>query len=183
MLLNEVIDCVGWALASLGGRNPPAFGHCRFNSCPTHSMVLLTLRVRSHHAERDEYDRPVRLMVGRWVLSPATGVRFPYGSLQIAATRPGGGTGRHTALKTPSRQGMGVQVSPWLLTLRMGQCPAGSHKPCRPGATPGSATELLRLDGEKEIMPRFERGGPGSSPGRAAQSRLSLLRKATIWCR
>jgi hypothetical protein len=28
--------CVGWALASPGGRNPPAFGLWRFNSVPTH---------------------------------------------------------------------------------------------------------------------------------------------------
>ena len=29
--------CVGWALASLSGCNPPASGLCRFNSCPSHS--------------------------------------------------------------------------------------------------------------------------------------------------
>jgi hypothetical protein len=28
--------CVGWALASPGGCNPPAFGPWRFNSVPTH---------------------------------------------------------------------------------------------------------------------------------------------------
>jgi hypothetical protein len=28
--------CVGWALASLSGCNPPAETLCRFNSCPTH---------------------------------------------------------------------------------------------------------------------------------------------------
>jgi hypothetical protein len=28
--------CVGWTLASPGGRNPPAFGPWRFNSVPTH---------------------------------------------------------------------------------------------------------------------------------------------------
>ena len=28
--------CVGWALASLSGCNPPAFGLCRFNSFPAH---------------------------------------------------------------------------------------------------------------------------------------------------
>ena len=28
--------CVGWALASLSGRNPPVFRLCRFNSCPAH---------------------------------------------------------------------------------------------------------------------------------------------------
>ena len=28
--------CAGWALVSLSGCNPPAFGLCRFNSCPAH---------------------------------------------------------------------------------------------------------------------------------------------------
>ena len=28
--------CVGWASACPSGRNPPAFGHWRFNSVPTH---------------------------------------------------------------------------------------------------------------------------------------------------
>ena len=32
----ELLTCVGWALASLSGCNPPAFGLCRFNSCPAH---------------------------------------------------------------------------------------------------------------------------------------------------
>ena len=32
--LNEI--CVGWASASSSGCNPPAFGLCRFNSCPAH---------------------------------------------------------------------------------------------------------------------------------------------------
>ena len=31
------IGCVGWALASPSGRNPPACWLCRFNSCPAHS--------------------------------------------------------------------------------------------------------------------------------------------------
>src|SRR5688500_4085144 len=74
--------------------------------------------------------RPVRLMVGRWVLSPATGVRFPYGSVARkgvgslwrmsrfhhgrsyyakdsrprTSTRPGGETGRHATLKTSCRK-------------------------------------------------------------------------------
>ena len=30
--------CVGWALASLSGRNPPAFGLWRFDSVPTHFL-------------------------------------------------------------------------------------------------------------------------------------------------
>ena len=30
------ITCVGWALASSSGCNPPVLGLCRFNSCPTH---------------------------------------------------------------------------------------------------------------------------------------------------
>jgi hypothetical protein len=29
-------SCVGWALACLGDCNPPAFGHWRFDSVPTH---------------------------------------------------------------------------------------------------------------------------------------------------
>src|SRR5262245_14943815 len=31
-----LLTCVGWALASLSGCNPPASGLCRFNSCPAH---------------------------------------------------------------------------------------------------------------------------------------------------
>jgi hypothetical protein len=34
--LEQRTACVGWALASSSGRNPPAFGLCRFNSCPAH---------------------------------------------------------------------------------------------------------------------------------------------------
>ena len=32
--------CVGWALARLSGCNPPAFGLCRFDSCPAHFCDL-----------------------------------------------------------------------------------------------------------------------------------------------
>jgi hypothetical protein len=34
--LEQRTTCVGWALASSSGCNPPAFGLCRFNSCPAH---------------------------------------------------------------------------------------------------------------------------------------------------
>ena len=34
--------------------------------------------------------------------------------------------------------GMGVRISPWLLT-RVSQCSRGPHKPAAPGATPGPA--------------------------------------------
>jgi hypothetical protein len=34
--LEQRTACVGWALASSSGCNPPAFGLCRFNSCPAH---------------------------------------------------------------------------------------------------------------------------------------------------
>jgi hypothetical protein len=55
--------CVGRALASLSGCNPPAFSLCRFNSCPTHCW-------------------PVRLSVrGHRPLKPGGWVRFPYGLL------------------------------------------------------------------------------------------------------
>ena len=37
---DEEPSCVGWALASPGGCNPPAFGPWRFNSVPTHSLSL-----------------------------------------------------------------------------------------------------------------------------------------------
>ena len=37
--------CVGWALASLSGCNPPAFGLWRFNSVPTHSQTTWPVRL------------------------------------------------------------------------------------------------------------------------------------------
>ena len=81
---------------------------------------------------------------------------------------------------------MGVRVSPWLLLLVV--CNANdTHcgwtsvlrglislasrvRPPDPRLAVFKAK--LQLDGEKEIMPRFERGGPGSSPGRAAHSKI-----------
>jgi hypothetical protein len=36
---------------------------------------------------------------------------------------------------------------------------------------------LIRPDGETEIIPRFYRGVPGSSPGRATEKTSRLLRQ------
>ena len=77
--LEEQITCVGWALASSSGRNPPAFGLCRFNSCPTHSNTTW----------------PVGLSVGHEPLKLVRRVRLPHGSLW-----PSGATGRRTTLRT-----------------------------------------------------------------------------------
>ena len=34
--VENLVSCLGWALVSLSGCNPPACALCRFNSCPTH---------------------------------------------------------------------------------------------------------------------------------------------------
>ncbi len=41
----QINNRVGWALASPGGRNPPAFGLWRFNSVPTHWVLIDVLNV------------------------------------------------------------------------------------------------------------------------------------------
>ena len=107
--------CVGWALASLGACKALAFGLCRFDSCPAHFRKA---EVRSQNAEV----RPVRLMAGRWVLSPATGVRFPYGSVRESGVRSRESkNGQVVERQTRDAQNVehlacvGVQVSPWSL--------------------------------------------------------------------
>lgn len=43
----SLVPCVGWALACPSGCNPPAFGHCRFNSCPAHFHGPFVYRFRT----------------------------------------------------------------------------------------------------------------------------------------
>ena len=84
--------CVGWALASLSGRNPPAFGLWRFDSVPTHFSPR----------------RGAMLVFAVSLSSSPTRVRFPSASLE----RRCGGTGRHATLRTSCPAGVGVRISP-----------------------------------------------------------------------
>ncbi len=53
---------VGWALACPSGCNPPAFGHCRFNSCPAHQQLSTAARAAAvRKAVATDNKRPVRL--------------------------------------------------------------------------------------------------------------------------
>src|SRR5262245_3915633 len=60
--------CVGWALASLSGCNPPAETLCRFNSCPTHSK-----------GQKSE----VRSQKQTWVTGPPTSDSCPGGPVRL----------------------------------------------------------------------------------------------------
>src|SRR5436309_8553086 len=79
------MTCVGWALASLSGCNPPALGALQVQLLPG---ALTTW--------------PVRLEAGFQVLNLARQVRFPHGSLQ-----PSGGIRqtRDAQNVVPSRRG------------------------------------------------------------------------------
>ena len=121
--------CVGWALASLSGRNPPAFGLWRFDSVPTHflwrgamlvfaaSLSSSPTRVQFPSASLACFRLGVMLVSYSQALNLAgpTGlragrcpVRFPSGSLE----RRCGGTGRHATLRTSCPAGVGVRISP-----------------------------------------------------------------------
>ena len=111
---NKTFPCVGWALASPGGRNPPAFELWRFNSVPTHS-------------DR----RPVRLAAGHLVLSQERRVRLPHGLLfdpdrvaELVDAR---------ASEARAIDGVGVRFSPRSLHLMIdesqaGRRPVGPHE-------------------------------------------------------
>src|SRR5262249_17462532 len=59
--------CVGWALASLSGCNPPAFTLCRFNSCPTHWLVRSTSGEVAGLSSRPEgFDSPTDCFLTKW---------------------------------------------------------------------------------------------------------------------
>ncbi len=121
---------VGWALARPSGRNPPAFGPCRFNSCPTHLIWLVRLSVQDTGlpSRKGGFDS----RTGHWVE-----VCFVHGQVvQLVDTR----RSERRALR-----GVGVQVSPWSLCLiltQADQCPAEPHKLCASGATPEPASCL-----------------------------------------
>ena len=113
--------CVGWALASLSGRNPPAFGLWRFDSVPTHfhsrrgAMLVFAVslsssptRVQFPSASLACIRLGVMLVFTARPSTWPTRVRFPSGSLE----RRCGGTGRHATLRTSCPAGVGVRISP-----------------------------------------------------------------------
>ena len=108
--------CVGWALASPSGCNPPAFGLWRFDSVPAHSQTA-----RSSNGSGYE----TLILVIR--------VRLPYGSLMISLQV------RQVSNRLSYGRCARLDTETCNLT-RMGQCSFGPHKPEPPGATPGSAT-------------------------------------------
>ena len=111
--------CVGWALASLGGRNPLASG-CA-GSTParrTDNMARWSSgRMRDPHS-RGTGSIPVRVTEYSQVAESADARRS----------------------ERRARKGVGVQVSPWLLDCRSGRCLAGRHEAGVPGSIPGPAT-------------------------------------------
>ncbi len=129
--LRHLKPCVGWASASLSGCNPPAFGLCRFNSCPAHF-------------------RHGPFVYRHRIPDPRSGEA---GSTPARATeRPSGATGRRATLRTSCRKAWefdsplghldiagaaGAQLAPIRpvrpvryrgLQLRVGVGSTGSHK-------------------------------------------------------
>jgi hypothetical protein len=103
---------------------------------------------------------------GRRSFKPARGDRNPYGLLMARWWN-----GRHAALRKPCPPGVRVQVPPWLLDFpgwsngrTAGFDPAGVGS--RPASRVPRPPELDHPGGETAIARRFERRGPGSTPGR-----------------
>jgi hypothetical protein len=81
---------VGWASASSSGCNPPAFGLCRFDSCPAHwKLGPFVYRFRTP--------------------APQAGRA---GSIPARATWPSGAIGRHATLRTSAPRGRGSSSLP-----------------------------------------------------------------------
>ena len=168
--------CVGWALASLSGRNPPAFGLWRFDSVPTHfsprrgAMLVLAAslsssptRVQFPSASLACFRLGVMLVLTARPSTWPTRVRFPSGSLEHSQVVKLGYTRRS---ERRARLGVRVRLSPWLLLdCRCGRCPVGFHKPDEPGSIPGPATELTRV-GQRSFG-LHKPGPPGATPGPA----------------
>ncbi len=92
--------------------------------------------------------------VGHWQASVAV-THPPSGSAGstpvrrtlMIAIRPSDETGDMRRSERRAIHGVGVQLSPWLLKLRVGQRPLEPHKLDEPGATPGPATLVCRCCG------------------------------------
>ena len=131
--LNQI--CVGWALASLSGRNPPAFGLWRFDSVPTHfsprrgAMMVLAVslsssptRVQFPSASLACFRLGVMLVLTARPSTWPTRVRFPSGSLEHSQVVKLGYTRRS---ERRARLGVRVRLSPWLLPrLQVRQVPS-----------------------------------------------------------
>ena len=130
--LNQI--CVGWALASLSGRNPPAFGLWRFDSVPTHFLwrgaMLVLAASLSSSPTRVQFPSALlaQLRLGVMLVLTArpstwpTRVRFPSGSLEHSQVVKLGYTRRS---ERRARLGVRVQLSPWLLQrLQVRQVPS-----------------------------------------------------------
>jgi hypothetical protein len=112
-------SCVGWALASLSGCNPPAFTLCRFNSCPTHwtARSSIGLRIPASHAG-EMGSIPIRASeagVRNQVSGASKSARerlTPDSRPLTPDQRPSGGTGRHTTLRTSRLERHGSSTPP-----------------------------------------------------------------------
>ena len=174
--LNQI--CVGWALASLSGRNPPAFGLWRFDSVPTHflwrgAMLVLAAslsssptRVQFPSASLFPFRLGVMLVVTARPSTWPTRVRFPSESLEHSQvvernTRDAQNVVPKWACEFDSRLG-------YFLDCRCGRCPVGFHKPDEPGSIPGPATGLTELTrvGQRSFG-LHKPGPPGATPGPA----------------
>ena len=114
--------CVGWALASPSGCNPPA------SSCAGSTPARRT-------------DRPVRLSVrGHQPLTLGRWVQFPYGLL--AEWRNGEIEQRvHSGFSIPQFLNF---IAGWT-----GEAPAGSHKPSDAGSNPAPANCVTAWERER----------------------------------
>lgn len=135
---------VGWAWACPGGRNPPAFGHCRFDSCPTHSLHPRTTMVPGMARWSIGKDTSPSSWSGGF--DSRTGYSRPRSSRTIAGWR----NGRRASLRSscpfcglgssslPSATWPGGQSCKSF--PRRGRRPVGSHKADSPGSIPGPGT-------------------------------------------
>lgn len=124
MIANE--KCVGWALASPSGCNPPA-------SCSAGSTPARRTRLSARSSSGS----------GCWPLKPATRVQIPHGSFfhmhrrlsicqrinsgserqleQTARGGPSGATGRHATIRTSCPHGLGSSTLPLVTAGRTSQ--------------------------------------------------------------
>lgn len=105
----------------------------------------------------------VQLLPDALLARSSSGVRMPapqaggMGSTPIRATWPSGATGRHAALRTPSRNRRGSSTLPLVTAEWTGAWfPARSHKPSHVGSNPTSATDSRVRKSAKR---------PGREPG------------------
>ena len=112
----------------------------RSSSGSGRQLLTLARRVRFSHGSCSHVRQNVGFAARAHALASVATV------VKLLQVRPSGEIGRHATLRTSSRQGMGVRVSPWSsMTTQVSQCSAEAHNLSPPGATPGPAIGNFRF--------------------------------------